>query len=85
MKPLSPEEVLDISELRLAVIALVAEPAHYRLSRADFELLDGLAKQITAANSAENILNPIAAFGTPYSKRRVDLSSGRCSRGWTTE
>jgi len=52
VKPLSPEEVLDIGELRLAVIALVAEPAHHRLSPADFELLYGLAKQITAANSA---------------------------------
>ena len=52
VKPLSPEEALDIGELRLAVIALVAKPAHHRLSPADFELLDGLAKEITAANSA---------------------------------
>jgi DNA-binding GntR family transcriptional regulator len=52
VKPLSPEEALDIGELRLAVIALVAKPAHHRLSPADFELFDGLAKQITAANSA---------------------------------
>ena len=42
VKPLSPEEVLDIGELRLAVIALVAKPAHHHLSPADFELLDGL-------------------------------------------
>jgi len=52
VKPLSPEEALDIGELRLAVIALVAKPAHHRLSPADFELLNELAKQITAANSA---------------------------------
>jgi DNA-binding GntR family transcriptional regulator len=52
VKPLSPEEVLDIGELRLATIALVAKPVHHRLSPADFELLYGLAKQITAANSA---------------------------------
>ena len=52
VKPLSPEEVLDIGELRLAVIALVAKPAHHHLSPADFELLHGLAKQIRATNSA---------------------------------
>ena len=52
VKPLSPEEVLDISELRLAMIALVAKPAHHHLSPADFDLLYGLAKQITAADSA---------------------------------
>ena len=52
VKPLSPQEVLDIGELRLAVIALVAKPAHHCLSPADFELLYGLAKQITAANAA---------------------------------
>ena len=52
VKPLSPEEVLDIGELRLAMIALVAKPAHHHLSPVDFELLYGLAKQITAAKSA---------------------------------
>jgi DNA-binding GntR family transcriptional regulator len=52
VKPLSPKEVLDIGELRLAVIALVAKPAYHHLSPANFELLYGLAKQITAANSA---------------------------------
>ena len=53
VKPLSPQEFLDIGELRLAVIALVAKPAHHHLSPADFELLRGLAKQITATNSAK--------------------------------
>jgi DNA-binding GntR family transcriptional regulator len=52
VKSLSPEEVLDIGELRLAMIALVAKPAHHRLSPADFELLHGLAKKIMAAESA---------------------------------
>jgi DNA-binding GntR family transcriptional regulator len=32
VKPLSPEEFLDIGELRLAIIALVAKPAHHHLS-----------------------------------------------------
>jgi hypothetical protein len=56
VKPLSPEEVLDIGELRLAVIALVAK------------LLHGLAKQITAAESArehfESALNRRALRST---------------------
>src|SRR5260221_513141 len=39
VKPLSPEEVLDIAELRLALITLVAKPAHRHLSPADFDLV----------------------------------------------
>jgi Transcriptional regulators len=53
VKPLSPEEVLDIAELRLALITLVAKPAYRHLSPADFDLVYGLAKHITATNSAE--------------------------------
>ena len=53
VKPLSPEEVLDIAELRLALITLAAKPAHRHLSAADFDLAYGLAKQITRTNSAK--------------------------------
>ena len=53
VKPLSPKEALDIAELRLALIALGAKPAHRHLSPADFELAYGLAKQITRSNSAK--------------------------------
>ena len=52
VKPLSPEEVLDIAELRLALITLVAKPAYRHLSPADFDLVYGLAKHLTATNSA---------------------------------
>jgi DNA-binding GntR family transcriptional regulator len=51
VKPLSPEEVLDIAELRLALITLAAKPAHRHLSPADFDLAYGLAKQMTRSNS----------------------------------
>src|SRR5258707_9441851 len=44
VKPLSPEEVLDIGELRLALISLVVRPAHRHLAPADFDLAYGLAK-----------------------------------------
>jgi DNA-binding GntR family transcriptional regulator len=47
VKPFSPEEVLDIAELRLAVISLAAKAAYRHLSPADFDLAYGLAKQIT--------------------------------------
>jgi DNA-binding GntR family transcriptional regulator len=50
VKLLSPEEVQDIAELRLALITLAAKPAHRHLSPADLDLLSGLAKQITAAS-----------------------------------
>jgi DNA-binding GntR family transcriptional regulator len=53
IKPLSPEEVQDIAELRLALITLAAKPTHRHLAPADFDLLYGLAKQITATNSTK--------------------------------
>ena len=53
LKPLSPEEALDIGELRLSLITLAAKPAHRHLSPADFDLAYGLAKQITRSNNAK--------------------------------
>ena len=53
VKPLSPEEALDIAELRLSLITLAVKPAHRHLSPADFDLAYGLAKQITRTNSAK--------------------------------
>ena len=53
VKPLSPEEALDIAELRLALITLAAKPAHRHLSPADFDLAYGLAKQMNRTNSAK--------------------------------
>src|ERR1700740_3296471 len=47
VKPLSPEEVLDIAELRLDLITPAAKTAYRHLSPADFDLAYGLAKQIT--------------------------------------
>jgi DNA-binding GntR family transcriptional regulator len=52
-KPLSPEEALDIGELRLSLITLAAKPAHRHLSPADFDLVYRLAKQITRSNNAK--------------------------------
>jgi len=53
VKPLSPEETLDIADLRLALITLVAKPAYRHLSPTDFDLAYGLAKQMTRTNSAK--------------------------------
>jgi DNA-binding GntR family transcriptional regulator len=53
VKPLSPEEVLDIAELRLALITLAAKPAVHHLSPADFDLAHRLAKQLSRSNSAQ--------------------------------
>jgi DNA-binding GntR family transcriptional regulator len=49
VKPLSPEEVWDIAELRLALVGLAAKPAHRNLSPADFDLAYQLAKKANAA------------------------------------
>src|ERR1700758_1733277 len=53
LKPLSPEEALDIAELRLSLITLAVKPTHRHLSPADFDLAYGLAKQITRSNNAK--------------------------------
>ena len=53
VKPLSPEEALDIAELRLTLIALAVKPAHRHLSPADFDLAYRLAKQASRTNSAK--------------------------------
>src|SRR5258708_23014327 len=52
VKPISPEEVLDIAELRLALISLVVRPAHRHLSPADFDHAYDLANRLTRTNSA---------------------------------
>jgi DNA-binding GntR family transcriptional regulator len=50
VKPLSAEEVLDIAELRLALISLVLKPAYRHLSPADFDYAYDLAKLLTRVN-----------------------------------
>jgi DNA-binding GntR family transcriptional regulator len=53
VKPLSPEEALDIAELRLSLITLAVKPAHRHLSPADFDLAYRLAKESNRTNSAK--------------------------------
>jgi DNA-binding GntR family transcriptional regulator len=52
VKPLSEAEVLDIAELRLALISLALKPAYRHLSLADFHHAYDLAKRVTRSNSA---------------------------------
>jgi DNA-binding GntR family transcriptional regulator len=54
VKPLSAAEVLDIAELRLALISLALKPAHRHLSPADFDNAYGLAKRLTRINNAKD-------------------------------
>ena len=53
VKALSPQEALDIAELRLSLITLVAKPAYRHFSPTDFDLTYGLAKQMTRTKSAK--------------------------------
>jgi DNA-binding GntR family transcriptional regulator len=53
LKPLSPEEALDIAELRLSLITLALKPAQRHLSPAEFDLAYRLAKQASRTNSAK--------------------------------
>jgi DNA-binding GntR family transcriptional regulator len=50
---LSAEEVLDIADLRLALISLALKPAYRHLSPADFDHSYDLAKRMTRLHSAE--------------------------------
>jgi len=53
VKALSQEEVLDIAELRLALISLAIKPAHRHLSPADLDHAYDLAKRATRTRSAK--------------------------------
>jgi DNA-binding GntR family transcriptional regulator len=54
VKSLSAAEVLDVAELRLALISLALKPAHRHLSAADFDHAYDLAKRITRINNAKD-------------------------------
>ena len=54
VKPLSAAEVLDVAELRLALISLALKPAYRHLSPADFDHVYDLAKRITRINNAKD-------------------------------
>jgi DNA-binding GntR family transcriptional regulator len=62
VKPLSPEEVLDIAELRLALISLAVKPAHRHLAPADFDHAYELAKRMTRTNSAKELFECNRSF-----------------------
>jgi DNA-binding GntR family transcriptional regulator len=51
--PLSPEETLDITELRLALISLATKSAFPYLAPADFYLANRIAKKLTHAKTAK--------------------------------
>ena len=53
VQPLSAAEVLDITDVRLALITLAVKLAHRHLSLADFDLAHGLAKQVTRSKNAK--------------------------------
>ena len=55
VKPLSRAEVLDIAELRLALISLAVKPAHRHLAPADFDHAYELARRMTRTNSAKEL------------------------------
>jgi DNA-binding GntR family transcriptional regulator len=52
VRPLSPAEIQEIAEIRLAFIALAVKPAHPHLAPAHFDLAYDLAKRITLTKSA---------------------------------
>ena len=69
VKPLSAAEVMDIAELRLALISLVLKPAHRDLSPTDFEHAYDLAKRINRTRNAKDFFEHNRQFwDTIFSK-----------------
>jgi DNA-binding GntR family transcriptional regulator len=62
VKPLSAEEILDIAELRLALISLALKPAYRHLSPADFDHAYELAKRITRSHNAKDLFEHHSQF-----------------------
>src|SRR6516225_4551426 len=62
VKPLSAEEILDIAELRLALISLALEPAHHHLAPADFDHAYELAKRLTRSHDAKDLFEHHSQF-----------------------
>ena len=62
VKPLSTEEVLDIAELRLALISLVLKPAYRHLSPVDFNHAYGLARRIRRCHNAKDFFEHHSQF-----------------------
>jgi DNA-binding GntR family transcriptional regulator len=54
VRPLSAAEVLDIAELRLALVSLALKPAHRHLSPADLDHAYDLGKRLTRINNAKD-------------------------------
>jgi DNA-binding GntR family transcriptional regulator len=53
VRPLSAAEVLDIADLRLALISLALKPAYRHFSPADFDHAYDLAKRLTRTKNAK--------------------------------
>jgi DNA-binding GntR family transcriptional regulator len=69
VKPLSSAEILDIAELRLALISLALKPAYRHLSPADFDHAYELAKRITRSHNAKDHFEHHSQFwGDLFSK-----------------
>src|SRR5215831_17025492 len=59
VRPLSAEEVLDIADLRLALISLALKSAYRHLSPADFDHAYDLAKRLTRTKNAKHFWDGI--------------------------
>jgi DNA-binding GntR family transcriptional regulator len=62
VKPLAAEEMLEITQLRLALITLAAKTAHPYLAPADFELAERIAKRIRHTRNAKDYFEDNGRF-----------------------
>jgi hypothetical protein len=69
-QPLSPEEVSDIAELRLALISLAVKPAHRHLAPADFDHAYHLSKLTGQTTVVKEQITTAGRAGAPASVSR---------------
>jgi DNA-binding GntR family transcriptional regulator len=62
VKPLSAQEGLEIAELHLALISLVAKPAYPQLSPADFDLAEDIAVRLNQTQDPVEFFYGIMGF-----------------------
>src|SRR5262249_8004222 len=69
VKPLSPQEILDMTEIRFALIALAVPPPYPYLAPAVFDRAYDLARRITHTVAPPRPLSVTVTFGTSSLKR----------------
>ena len=78
VRPLSPVEIQEIAEVRLALISLAVKPAHPLILTWSMTW----QSESLVPKARGKLLNATAAFGTSYLRRLSVPFSGKCPVNW---